>query len=67
MKKFLCMVLAFIMALSLCACGSSDQAATGTQGTAAPGETTAVRKAEGLQVGWGRVDITPQYSVPVYS
>ena len=65
MKKFLCMVLSFMMALSLCACGSSDQAATGTQGTAAPGETTAVRKAEGLQVGWGRVDITPQYSVPL--
>lgn len=66
MKKILAVLLATLMLLSLCACGSTDQAASGTQSAAAvPGETTAAPKIDALQVGWGRVDITPQSSVPL--
>ena len=67
MKRLLAVFLALVMVLSLCACGSSDQAATGVQGTVsgAPGETTAAPAAEGLRVGHGRVDITPESSVPL--
>ena len=53
MKKIICMLLACMMLLGLCACGG-NQAATATTAPAAP---------EGLQVGFGRTNITPSYSV----
>lgn len=52
MKKFLCMILACVMLLGLCACGGSQGGADDTQAA----ET-------GLQVGFGRTNITPGYSV----
>lgn len=48
MKKFLCIVLALILVLGMCACG---------EGGSAAGES------KGLQVGFGRVNITPDYTV----
>ena len=45
MKKSICLILAVLMTLSLCACGSS------------------AKEKKGLQVGFGRVDITPDYEV----
>ena len=51
MKKILCMILACVMLLGLCACG-------GSQG----GSATEPAEA-GLQVGFGRTNITPGYSV----
>lgn len=47
MKKILSLALALLLTLSLCACNSS-------------GDT---EKAGGLQIGFGRVDITPNYEV----
>ena len=50
MKKILCLTLAVIMLLSLCACGGSGNS------TEQPEDTT-------LEVGLGKVNITPTYSV----
>ena len=49
MKKLLCMTLAILMLLSLCACGGSD----------ADGEEVKSQ----LEIGYGKVNITPSYSV----
>ena len=51
MKKILTLLLAILMILSLCACGES-----GENGEA---------QMEGLQVGFGREDITPNFSVGI--
>jgi len=50
-KKFLCIALAVMMLLGLCACG----------GTVSSGEGDAPK--DGLQVGYAKVNITPQYEV----
>ena len=50
MKKILCLTLAVLMLLSLCACG----------GTGGAGES---KEDTSLQVGFGKVNITPAYSV----
>jgi len=51
MKKILCFLLTAVMILGLCACS---------------GESTSTEPpATGLQVGFGRADITPKYSVPL--
>lgn len=50
MKKVLSLLLVACLVLGLCACGGSDAASD------AP---------KGLQVGYGRVNITPSYSVPL--
>lgn len=55
MKKFIALLLAIIMTLSLCACGASDT----TGGTEGNGDAAA---AEGLKVGYSRINITPTYS-----
>ena len=52
MKKFLCMFLAVVMTLSLCACGSS---------------TVEEQPAPQLEIGYGKVNITPSYSVGLSS
>ena len=50
MKKILCLSLFLVMVLGLCACGKSGKAET-------------VPKPDQLMVGYGRVDITPEYPV----
>lgn len=50
MKKFLCIALALMMVLGMCACGGN-------------GEGGASGDSEDLQVGFGRVNITPDYTV----
>ena len=50
MKKLLCLTLAVLMILSLCACGGS-------------GAAKKEEEKPQLQVGFGRVNITPTYSV----
>ena len=47
MKKFLCLTLAVMLLLSLCACGSAPKEQEKPQ----------------LQIGYGKVNITPTYSV----
>lgn len=54
MKKLLTLILALTMVLSLCACGASGE---GEGGENALGD--------GLSVGWGRADITPDFSVGI--
>lgn len=49
MKKLISLIMAVVLVLGLCACGSSG-------GEKAP---------EGLQVGFGMSDITPDFSVPL--
>ena len=49
MKKFLVLFLVVTLILSLCACGKSDES----------GEA----QTDALQVGWGRENITPEFSV----
>lgn len=49
MKKTLCLAFAMLLMLSLCACGSSREA----------------NAPQGLQVGYGRAEITPKDSVPL--
>ena len=56
MKKVLSVILSVLMVLSLCACGASE-------GGAAAGETTAAASA--MQVGYGKVNITPDMSLPL--
>ena len=55
MKKLLCLFLAILMTLSLCACGGSGNGEEKEQET------------EGLQIGFGKVNITPSYSVGLAS
>ena len=57
MKKILCLTLAVLMLLSLCACGGS----TGSE------ETPTEPAAPQLKVGFGRVNITPSYPVGMSS
>lgn len=59
MKRIIALTLALVMLLALCACGTSEAGQTGdtAQTTAAP--------VSGLQVGYGRSNITPEYSVPL--
>ena len=59
-------VVAVVMLLGLCACGGSEDNSTnnGGEGTAnetAGGENAAPK--EQLQIGYGKVNITPSYSV----
>ena len=56
MKKILSMIMVLAMALALCACGSASEGGAETT-TAAPAAT--------YQVGYGRANITPEYSVPL--
>ena len=56
MKKVISLLLAVLLVFGLCACG--EEAPTGT----AAGDTEAP---EGLQVGFARKNITPDYSVPL--
>ena len=49
MKKIICLFLAILMTLSLCACGGSN---AGTQ-----------EEKPQLEIGYGKVNITPNYSV----
>jgi hypothetical protein len=49
MKKMICLFLAILMTLSLCACGGSN---AGTQ-----------EEKPQLEIGYGKVNITPNYSV----
>ena len=61
MKKLLCLLLAVVMLLGLCACGGSE----GTTGNEAAGEQQETEKQ--LQIGYGKVNITPSYSVGLAS
>ena len=58
MKKILSLALALVMALALCACGSAGEGGAGET------ETTAASTGA-YQVGYGRSNITPDYSVPL--
>lgn len=53
MKKFVCMILVLVMALSLVACGGEGGAAGKSEG--------------GFQVGFGKIDITPEKPVHLAS
>ena len=57
MKRFMCLVLVFLLAIGLLACGKQDQSAQ--QPTAEEPPAWAGQFA----VGYGRVDVTPDYSV----
>ena len=50
MKKLICLTLAVIMLLGLCACGGS-------------GNAKEEKKPETLKIGFGKINITPTYSV----
>ena len=52
MKKILSLLLALCMVLGLCACGSSGNT-----------EETGAAAAAGLQIGYAKINITPDYSV----
>jgi hypothetical protein len=55
MKKIITLLLALTMIFSLCACGSSGSSdATGENAQPA-----------GLQIGWGRANVTPDFSVGI--
>lgn len=56
MKKLITLLLAFAMVFSLCACSGG----TGGESDAEQGGL-----GEGLSVGWGRVNITPDYSLGI--
>ena len=56
MKKFFSVILAVLMLLSLCACGAAEGGAAGGEATAAGGQ---------MQVGYGKVNITPDMSLPL--
>ena len=51
MKKCICLLLVFLFAFGLCACGNSEG---GNTDTSAP---------DGLQVGYAKINITPDYPV----
>lgn len=55
MKKFLAIFLTLALVLGLCACGNTGDTDS-TEGSTL---------GEGLNVGWGRVNITPEYSVGI--
>ena len=60
MKKLFVLLLAACLMLSLLACGGSEPAGSAPKGTEAkPAETA------GMKVGYGRANITPEYSVPL--
>lgn len=54
MKKPISLFLVLTLVLSLCACGSSGEGGNETAGAAAP---------QGMQVGYGRANVTPDFSV----
>jgi hypothetical protein len=58
MKKLICILLSVLMLLSLCACGAAE-------GGAAGGEATAAASGGQMQVGYGKVNITPDMSLPL--
>lgn len=64
MKKFLCIFLTFCLVFGLCACskGATENNAETNAGTTAPAQEDSTKT---LMVGYGRVDITPSYSVPL--
>ena len=56
MKRLITLCLALAMVFALCACGSSGGSeATGNDNT----------QAAGLQIGWGRANVTPDFSVGI--
>ena len=64
MKKILSLMLACIMLLSLCACGSTAPAGDGAAPAPNAGSTTAPAGSEGaFQVGFGSGDITPDWPI----
>ena len=65
MKKILCLLLAVVMLLSLCACGGSGNKEN--NGEEAGNEATGEAAKEQLQLGYGKVNITPSYSVGLAS
>ena len=54
MKKLLCILLAIVMVLGLCACGASEATTETTEAATAPQEPA------GLKVGFGREVVMPQ-------
>ena len=56
MKKLMCMILAFVMVLGLCACAGSGN-------TEGEGQSQEGGQTTGLQVGFAKINITPDYSV----
>ena len=65
MKKWISMLLAVAMILALCACGST-QTAGGAAAEGQGGSQATGASADGeLTVGYARVNITPEYSVPL--
>ena len=56
MKKFLAIILALAMVLGLCACGGN---------TGNDGDSNASGLSDGLNVGWGRANVTPDFSVGI--
>ena len=56
MKKLLCLTLAVLMILSLCACGGSSA-----------GNQEEPEEKPQLEIGFGRVNITPSYAVGMSS
>ncbi len=60
MKKTISILLLVAMILAITACGSANAPAAGQSG-----ETTAASSGEEFLVGYGRVNITPEYSVPL--
>ena len=51
MKKYIALLVSFILVCSMCACGNSGA------------EETKPAAVEGLQVGYARMNITPDYEV----
>jgi len=51
MKRIMCTLLAFVMVLGLCACGAAEK--------------KPVAEKASFQAGFGRVNVTPSYSIPL--
>ena len=67
MKRIFAITLALLMIVSLCACGKTGQSGTGS---GAAKETTMAQNekhtaSSALSIGYGKVNITPKYSVPL--
>lgn len=62
MKKWIWLVLTMLMIFALCACGTGETA--GETGGAEETQPPAVM-GEGLNIGYAKVDITPDYSVGI--
>ena len=60
MKKILALIIACLMLLSLCACGGSEGSSKDSNETQSATETAPDTT---LEVGYGKVNITPTYSV----